>query len=335
MGTLIPFKSSHTQSTLAGGFLRPLDAEGVLIARTDRARTRTVLWTLAGDEITTHLERVCTWRADHRDTEWHAGDYSFCVLEFANGAGASLFLQFWSEPDERAVAFEVCSGACNEAAARHIGKKRQDDLRDRGFETGGDAGNFCKSVCADSPAAIRSLAREAVGILCRVLGYDGTVDLKYHLHLGTRLETQAVHTGLNCEDLAKLLRGWGCRVDPRINDETGQPMPNTLMCRYGGYAFHAWLSRGMSRHESQYGVVCFRRYLSDKSLPLAQLANHINASLLGMQASLDQDGDMLLDQVMVIDGGVTSNNLYAQLLLWHVNLESVRNMTQPGDAAAG
>jgi hypothetical protein len=217
MGTLIPFHASQTRRALAAEFLRPVDAEGVLLAAGEAARTRTALWALAGEEITHHLERVCTWRPDQRDSAWQPGDYSLYVLEFENGAGATLFLQFWSEPDERMVGFEVCSGARSEAAARHLNRKRQEDLRDRGFESGGAAGNFAKQVCVDRPGAVRALAREALDILCRVLGYDGTAELRYHLHLGTRLENRAVHTGINTDDLAKLLRGWSCRVEPRID----------------------------------------------------------------------------------------------------------------------
>ncbi len=334
MGTLIPFNRSQTQGALAGRFVRPVDAEGVLVAGTGVARTRSALWTLAGDEIAEHLERVCTWRADLRDSVWQPGDYSFYVLEFCNAAGATLFLQFWSEPDEHVVGFEVCSGVRNEATARHMNRRREEDLRDRGFETGGDAGNFSKQVCVEAPGAIRSLARESLGILCRVLGYDGTVDLKYHLHLGTRLESKAVHNGINTDDLAKLLRGWNCRVEPRIDKETGLPVPNVMNCEYGGHFFTVWLARGLSQQEGQHGVVCFRRYLADRSLPLAQLANRINSNLLGMQASLDRDGDLQMDQAIILDGGVSADNLRAQLLLWHANLESVGHMLRGSGEAS-
>jgi hypothetical protein len=182
---------------------------------------------------------------------------------------------------------------------------------------------------------VRALAREAIGILCRVLGYDGTVDLRYHLHLGTRLENRAVHTGINTDDLAKLLRGWSCRVEPRIDKDTGQPVPNTLNCEFAGHLFSVWLLRGLSRQEGQYGVVCFRRYIADKSLPLARLANHISGHLPGMQASIDGDGELQLDQALVVDGGVCADNLRAQLWLWHANLESVRQLIQGDGAAAG
>jgi hypothetical protein len=334
MGTLIPFNRSQPQGTLASCAVRPLDAEGVLLAGTGTVRTRSALWALAGEEIVAHLERVCTWRADLRDSAWQPGDYSFYVLEFRNSGGASLFLQFWSEPDEQVVGFEVCSGASNEATARHMNRRRQEDLRDRGFELGGGAINFIKQVCVESPGAIRALAREALGILCRVLGYDGSMDLKYHLHLGTRLESKAVHTGINSDDLAKLLRGWSCRVEPRIDQETGLPLPNMMSCEYRGHFFAVWLVRGLCQQPGQNGVVCFRRYLADKSLPRAQLANHINRNLLGMQASLDADGELQMDQAIILDGGVSTDNLRAQLLLWYANLESVADMLRGSDEAS-
>ena len=335
MGTLIPFSNAQTRGTLAGGFVRPVDAEGVLVAAADAPRTRAALWALAGEPVAEHLARVCTWRADQLEVAWRPGDYSFLVLEFVTGAGAVLYVQFWSEPEEGNVAFEVCSGAGSAAVARHMGRKRQEELRERGFEIGGGAGNFVKRACADGPAAVKSLAREALGVLCRVLGYDGTAELRYHLHLGTRLEMRPVHDGINAADLAKLLRGWDCRAEPRVDPETGLPAPDTLTCDYRGYRFLAFLTHGDGLPPGQYRVVCFRRYLADKSLPLERIAAHANANLLCIQASLDADGDLQFDQAIVVDGGVAAGNIRAQLWLWHANLESIRKLIQGGGVEAG
>jgi len=334
MGTLIPFSTAQARGTLAAAFVRPVDAEGVLVVAADAPRTRTALWALAGEPITEHLGRVCTWRADQRDEAWRPGDYSFLVLEFVHGAGAALYVQFWSEPDDGSVVFEVCAGVGSAAVARHMGRKRQEELRERGFEIGGGAGNFGKRVFADGPAALKALAREALGVLCRVLGYDGTADLRYHLHLGTRLETRPVHDGINAADLAKLLRGWDCRVEPRIDPDTGLQVPDVLDCDYRGYRFVAFLSHGEGRPPGQRRVVCFRRYLCDRSLPLERIAAHVNATLLCIQASLDAEGDLQLDQCLVVDGGVTAGNIRAHLTLWHANLESIRKLVQGGGAEA-
>jgi hypothetical protein len=323
MGTLVPFTNPQGAGQLPAALGRPFDATGVLVPRHETPPSRSALWAQAGAPLAAHLAQVCTWRPDRREVDWRIGDYSFLALDFDIAPGAGAFIQFWSEPEEPRVLIEVCSGARDGALLRHLTRRRQDELRDRGFEISGAAGNFCKAVVVDSPVATESLAREALGIACRVLGYDGTTDLHYRLHLGSRLVVKPTHTGINARELACLLRDWGCRAEPYIHPDTGQPSAEMLLCEYGGYPFSALLLRGASPEPTHKAVVCFRRYLTDKSLPLAQIANVVSAGLIGIQASIDGDGDLQFDQVVLLEGGISAASLRAHLNLWKANLDSI------------
>lgn len=323
MGTLVPFSSAQTQGTLAGGLARPFDATGELLAPSGRPRNRTAVWAAAGEQLTAQVKQLCSWRADRRDIDWRIGDYSFLVIEFDTGHGATPFLQFWSEPCDPRVRFEVCSGANDAALERHMGRRREEDLRDRGFEIGGNAGNFGKHVVVDTPAAAAALAREAVGLLCRVLGYDGQPSLRFHLHLGSRLEVKPVHTGIDENHLASLLGQWGCKAERHLDPASGRPMPDYLHCEYAGYTFSVLFFQGACQDPTQRGVLCFRRYLVDKSLPLAAIANQVGQGLLGVQASIDTEGDLQFDQTVLLDGGITVENLRSQLMLWKANMDRI------------
>jgi hypothetical protein len=124
--------------------------------------------------LVTHLKAVCLWPEKDRNQGWRVGDYSYYILEFEPRPKTAVYVQFWSQPDDSGeVVFEACSGVLDKKAARHIDAERQELLRDHGFEIGGGADNFHKTIKIENARDARAAAREAVAVLCKVLGYDG------------------------------------------------------------------------------------------------------------------------------------------------------------------
>ena len=166
-----------------------------------------------------HLKAVCLWPARDRDKTWRLGDFSSYSLEFSPPGRASVSVQFWSEPDERsssgAVTFEVASDRVGRRGRRRLDAARQEMLRDHGFERASRrngttvSGHFRKEVLLASGRSIRALVRETIAILCKVLDYDGSTPLEFHLHLGTRLNAGYTFDGICAQDLLKLMHRWG------------------------------------------------------------------------------------------------------------------------------
>ena len=173
--------------TRDGAPWRPFDDAGTLVSAQKAPRNQPQIFTTCERALQAHLKSVCLWPERQRDATWRLGDYAYYVLDFSPVPGTEVYVQFWSEPDEDGVIFEVSSGAWNPPADKYVDPEKQELLRDHGFELGGKASNFEKVIAVSTAKDIRALAREAVTILCEVLGYDGPKKLTYGLHLGTRL----------------------------------------------------------------------------------------------------------------------------------------------------
>lgn len=65
------------------------------------------------------------------------------------------------------------------------------------LRAGRRAKNFRKAVSAGNSRDIRAIAREAVAVLGKILGYDGRQELRFTLHLGSSTR-RARRTGRRC-----------------------------------------------------------------------------------------------------------------------------------------
>ena len=172
-------------------------------------------------QLLKHLKAVCLWPARDRDKTWRLGDFSSYSLGFTPPRRASVIVQFWSEPDERsnggAVTFEVASDAWVGAGRRSLDARRQELLRDHGFERASRRngttvnGHFRKEILLGSGRSIRALVRETIAILCKVLDYDGSSALEFHLHLGTRLNAGYTFDGICAPTCSSSCIGGACR----------------------------------------------------------------------------------------------------------------------------
>ncbi|MBM5810913.1 MAG: hypothetical protein FJ191_02950 [Gammaproteobacteria bacterium] len=294
---------------------RPVDDEGPLLAGGTQILNPQAILEQALPALTGHLERVAWWPPADGGTGWQIGDFSFCVLEFRVAAAALLYAQVWSEPGE-AVLVEVSSGAWSPPAGDHIPDAARQALLNRGFETGGRAGNYRKLIQLATKADCRKLARELLAVLTECLGYDGRAPLHYKLHLGQRTRPARVFESLTFDDFGRLLRACGFTVEPAAEGNreayrtTGQPLfVAGLQCESDEHAGHF----------SGFTLSLFARLAPAVSTAVEQ---ELQGNLPFAQVFIDGDGDLCVRQHVFAGGGVTESHLRAMLEFWRVAMRS-------------
>ena len=310
---------------------RPFDDRGVLVAAhgvRDAVRpARAELFDKACEQqLVNHLKAACLWPARDRDKTWRLGDYSCYVLEFTAGF-TSVALQFWSEPDERThsgtVSFAVSSFAWDAAAGTNLDASRQELLRDHGFAVsrrGRDEGHFSKDVLVPGGRAVRALARETIAILCKVLDYDGATPLEFHLHLGTLLSAGFTFDGICPADLLKLMQRWGFAAT-ELEERVGQPPLIRSMVQE--QPFLVVFVGARQGNAGEYGMIGLRTFMRFEGGVPEGVANAINTSFATVKASVDEDGDLVVQTPLILHGGVTAENLEMCFRVWRETLEEI------------
>jgi hypothetical protein len=281
------------------------------------------------EQLLKHLKAVCLWPARDRDKTWRLGDFSSYALEFNPPGRAAVSVQFWSEPDERtnggAVTFEVASDAWGGSGRRVLDAARQDMLRDHGFErasrrNGTTAnGHFRKEVLLASGRSIRALMRETIAILCKVLDYDGSTPLEFRLHLGTRLNAGYTFDGICAQDLLKLMHRWGLPAE--LEEHTGQaPLIKSIVQEQPFLVAFVGERQGVA---GEYGMIGLRTFMRFEGGVPDGLPNAINTSFATVKASIDEDGDLVVQTPIILHGGVASANLEMCFNVWRETLEEI------------
>jgi len=304
---------------------RPFEDDGTVLQASDTPLLPMQVWSRCEDLVAAHLAQVCAWPESGRGRQWQPGDYSFYILEFEPEPDVKLYVQFWSEPGEK-VLMEVCSPQANPAAQARFTDAVREALVERGFEPEGEADNFGKSVDAPELAATTGLAREALSVLTDCLGYDGRQPLNYLFCLGRRDDEAAVATddasvlvrGLTLADVESLLASAGHTVQPLQDPARG------FLVSTRGVTYSAVLTSPQEGRPGTFGGLQFSAFApTPESLSLAvisRLALDLPCARLG----IDADGDLTLMQTLVVEGGVTRQNIAIQFGFWQQNLERVK-----------
>lgn len=288
---------------------RPRDDEGQLLAGgTDILAPQAILEQVL-PTLTQHLESVAWWPKDADEAGWRIGDFAFYILEFPVAPSASLYAQVWSEPDE-AVLVEVSSGAWNPPAGEHISAAQREALLNRGFETGGRAGNFRKRVQVGRRDDCRRLARELLGVLTECLGYDGRAPLAFKRHLGRRTQAAQVFTSLTFDDLGRLLRSWGFPVETVGEDD------RRTWRSAAGYPFIATLQADDDDRPGEFDGFTLSTFVTLPPGVLGPVEHELRETLPFARVSIDRDGDLQVGQIVYVAGGVTEAHLRRLLDFW-------------------
>ena len=298
---------------------RPFDDGGTLVKPQRTPRTQSALFAECERLLVSHLKAVCLWSERQRDKTWRIGDFSFYILEFSPAPGTEVYAQFWSEPLEDGVILEVSSGAWSAPVDQYVDADKRELLRDHGLELSGNKSNFGKTVLLTSAKEARAVARETVAILCKVLGYDGRVPLTFRLHLGTRLEPGLAFDTICASDLAKLMRQWGFTAD--IDEHDGKP--NLIRSAVGEQPFLVAFVGERPEGSNQYGMIGLRAFLRFAGGVPDGLVNAINQNFVLAKASVDEDGDLIVQTPILLHGGVTEANLAMSFQIWQQTIEEI------------
>ena len=306
---------------------RPFEDDGVVMTASPTPLLPMQIWSQCEDLVAAHLAQACAWPEGARGCDWLPGDYSFYILEFEPTPGTKLSVQFWSEPGDRLL-MEVCGTGAGLAPPACATAPVREALVARGFEAGDEAGTFQKRLDAPDPAGVVGLAREALAVLTECLGYDGRQPLTYLFCLGRRGDSPdaapanatAVLRSVTLEDLEALLASAGHGLQPLKEPARG------FLAGNGGVAYTAVMISPRADKPGHFGGIQFSAFApAPESLSLAvisRLALDLPCARLG----IDADGDLALMQTLVVDGGVTRENIAVQFGFWQQNLERVKQV---------
>ena len=303
-----PVKTSRTR--------RPHGAEGTLLAAGVAALTPPAALERVLEAVTDHVERVCSWPRSGQGSSWTIGDYSFYVLQFAAVEGALLYAQLWSEPDE-GVLFEVSSGAWNPPAGEYISAAQREALLNRGFETGGRAGNYRKVIQLERAVGCRTLARELIGVLTECLGYDGRAALDYKLHLGRRTRTAQVFGTLTYDDFGRLLKSWGLAIEPLDSAD------RTAWRITGEYPFIARLMGETKEGSGEYEGFKLSVFATLSPAVRISVERDLQQRLPFSRVYIDEDEDVVVSQLVFLGLGVTEAHMRQLMQFWRQALVQV------------
>lgn len=298
---------------------RPFEDTGVLIKPVKTPRDAKSLFAACEKQLVTHLKAVCLWPAKERNASWRIGDCSYYVLEFEPDPKALLYVQFWSQPgNPDGVLFEVCSGVLDPEAALNVDESRQELLRDHGFEIGGAVGNFHKAIKVDNGRDARAAGREAMALLCKVLGYDGRQELRFSLNLDTNSKLRHVFDDVAPNDMASLMREWGFAAELQTRED-GVPV---ILSRTDHGPFAVALLDGLA--DGNYQSATLRTFQNPADPSQAPgIANAINRKFRLLQASVDDDGDLVIEAHVSFLGGVTAEHVRIRFEVWRGMLRAL------------
>jgi len=299
--------------------MRPVESSGILVKPQRRTRNRSAIFAACEKNLVEHLRSACLWPAREYGRSWRIGDYSTYVLEFSPSHGIEVYVQVWSEPGESAVTFQAYSDAWILPRDQTIDIRKQEMLRDHGFEISHQPQHYEKQVTVEGMKGVRHLAREAVAVLCKLFGYDGRVPLTYRLHLGTRLRPGWCFTSIASRELAKLMRRWGFAVE----EEESGGKPNLLSSSVGSQPFLVALAGEQPEGVHEYAVLGLRAFFRFEGGVPGDLANTISREFATVQASVDEEGDLVVQAPILLHGGVTEANLEMNFHLWRQTLEAI------------
>lgn len=276
--------------TQDGAPWRPFEDSGTLVKPLRTPRKPGAILAACEGRLLVHLKATCLWPEAQRDKGWRIGDYSYYILEFSPARGTEVFAQFWSEPDEEAVT-----------------------LATRGLEN-----DTTRSISVGSARDVRTAARAAIATLCNGLGYDGRVPLTFRLHLGTRLKPGLAFETIRASDLAKLMRRWGY---PAAIETSGHTQ--VVASAIGLQPFLVAFAGERPKGSSEYGMVGLRTlFRLDLGAPDG-LMNEINHNSVAVRASVDEDGDLIVETPILLHGGVTEANLEMSFGIWKKTIEEI------------
>jgi hypothetical protein len=259
-------------------------------------------------QIAEQIERAAWWPGHTLRENWRLGDYSVYALTFPAPGFKALHVRFVSEPDRTAM-LEV-SASSEELRFRAAAP---DSLRaalvEAGFRPGGARAGYCKPALIESREDCQALAEEIAGLVTGCLGYTGRDPLEQSHAFLERTQPARVFTALTLGDIERLLQSSGLVVWTRERKDG----PGFWTAQQPRFLVAPW-------PETWPGSGWYRALRFQYSVPLEnELAERVievmrrRRSMVEMKAADDQ---LRLEQCVLVEGGVTEENLRLQLRYW-------------------
>jgi hypothetical protein len=296
--------------------------EGVLIVgQRSKRRPEVTLRAIALDALSDLVREATYWGEDRVDLEARVGDCRSLILDFRLDDGLLLYVQVWSTPlaeTQVIVGTDDVDGASRKAFIESAGEP----LRSRGFDNGRAAGCFRKLLPLAKPEDPVRIAREMLGLLTGVLGYDGTAPLVYRLRQTTALGAAHVMYGITRPALQNFLRVWGLETTVPSHDAP------VLLARSHGINFRVELLVPQESAPDIYWEVHCRAEFAIPRERVADLLAEVNGKAWLVKASESPVSEKGTAGVWFcygfnLAGGVTPNHLKSQIFEW---LENVRRL---------
>ena len=298
------------------------DATGRLVEARSGPVSRREIAREALDKVVHHLTLACSWPGDWAQRLDVIGAYRFYVMAFAPRPDVTLYLQVWSEAGDPLL-FEVSSGHGWAPTEAYLSEELRESLLGRGFEVGGPAQNYRKTLVIDGELAIRALAREMLAIAVDVFGYDGTSALTFRLHQDSRMDPGGVFRAIQPDDFRRLLERWGivARFVP-----TGEPV---IQARSPGLAFMVQFHVPCPPPFATFEVVTLTTSLEVAAGQASRVAHDVSERLTHGMAVPTSANELTVSLTMFFGRGVAAESLGRQVLGW---VEEVREIvkTLPG-----
>ena len=149
--------------------------------------------------------------------------------------------------------------------------------------------------------------------------YDGSTPLGFHLHLGTRLNAGYTFDGICAHDLLKLMHRWGLAAE--IEERGGQaPLIKSTVQEQPFLVAFVGERQG---NAGEYGMIGLRTFMRFEGGVPEGLPNAINTSFATVKASIDEDGDLVVQTPIILHGGVTPENLEMCFSVWRETLDEI------------
>ena len=284
---------------------------GVLCCGQSIPRQRKGITEIALRSLINLVRQVTDWTDPSGHADAYAGNYRFLVLDARMPAGTDTFVQIWSEPFDELIV-EVGPGNRDDAALQSFADRIRESLYDRGFEIGGNADNFKKTLSKPCQEDAPRVARELLAILMDVLGYDGRTDLGYRFTQDSHLQSGQVVSSFSRDSLQTMCTVWGIR-SRLVADEDNLLEAHDL---YQGFQLHLYEPQS-HRPGSYWEIHCviLLDLDHDKALALVAKVNDRPYLLKAFATSGSTDLTQLVRLSFGINlaGGVTLDHVRCQI----------------------
>lgn len=136
---------------------------------------------------------------------------------------------------------------------------------------------------------------------------------------GRRLRAVPVYESISPPELARLLARWGLPAEIDSHDGDHGLITSAIDDQPFFIAFIGEQPEGSHR----YGMIELRTYFSFEGGVPGGLSNAINQNFVSVKSSVDEEGDLAVQQSILVHGGVAEASLALNFGIWKETIEEI------------